>query len=133
VLKTGFSESTDSYGGTTSSPNLGLGQGSGASPPKFMALSLLIVNAYCRMWHGARIPLSYVFCTFHLSVVMYVDNTDLVHWPPSSGTSPEELIAHAQQATMDNGRLAQASGGILKEKKCLVYFLDYKFIAATHG
>ncbi len=31
---------------------------------------------------------------------------------------------------MDYGSLAQASGGILKEKKCWVYFLDSKFI---HG
>ncbi len=28
---------------------------------------------------------------------------------------------------MDYGLLAQASGGILKEAKCSVYFLDYKF------
>jgi hypothetical protein len=59
---------------------------------------------------------------------MYVDDTNSLHWPPSSGTSLEELIAHVQQATMDYGSLAQASGGILKEKKFLVYFLDYKFI-----
>jgi hypothetical protein len=59
---------------------------------------------------------------------MYVDDTDLLKWPPSSGTSPEELITHVQQATMDYGILAQASGSILKEEKCLVYFLDYKFI-----
>jgi hypothetical protein len=45
VLKTGFGESTETYGGTITSPNSGLEQGSGASPPGFMALSLLIVNA----------------------------------------------------------------------------------------
>jgi len=43
VLKTGFGESTETYGGTNTSPNSGLGQGSGASPPGFMALSSLIV------------------------------------------------------------------------------------------
>ncbi len=46
VFKMGFGESADSYGGTALSPLTGLGQGSGASPPAFMALSLLIVNAY---------------------------------------------------------------------------------------
>jgi hypothetical protein len=130
VLKTGFGESTNSYGGTTSSPNSGLGQGSGASPPAFMALSSLTVNAYGQMGHGTRIQSSYISCLFHLSTVMYVDNTNLLHWPLSSGTEPEELITHVQQATLDYGSLAQASSGILKEKKCLVYFLDYKFI---HG
>jgi hypothetical protein len=61
---------------------------------------------------------------------MYMDNTDLLHWPESSVTDPEELIAHVQMATTDYGQLAQAFGGILKSKKCTVYFLDYKFI---HG
>jgi hypothetical protein len=59
---------------------------------------------------------------------MYVDDTDLLHWPESSATDPEELIAHVQMANTNYGQLAQASGGILKAKKCLVYFLDYKFI-----
>jgi hypothetical protein len=45
VLKTGFGESSKSFGGTTASPKSGLEQGSGASPPAFMALSFLIVNA----------------------------------------------------------------------------------------
>jgi hypothetical protein len=31
-------------------------------------------------------------------------------------------------ATTDYGQLAQASSGILKAKKCSMYFLDYKFI-----
>jgi hypothetical protein len=60
VLKTGFGESTESYGGSADSPSSGLGQGSGASPPAFMALSSLIVNTYCRLGHGAKIRLSYV-------------------------------------------------------------------------
>ncbi len=46
ILKTGFRESTESFGGTEESPNSGLGQGSRASPPSFMALSSLIVNTY---------------------------------------------------------------------------------------
>jgi hypothetical protein len=46
VLKTGFGESSKSFGGTTASPNSRLGLGSGASPPVFMVLSSLIVNTY---------------------------------------------------------------------------------------
>ncbi len=59
---------------------------------------------------------------------MYVDNTDLLRWPSSLHTDPEELIAHIQQATTDYTHLAQASGGILKDAKCSVYILDYKFV-----
>jgi hypothetical protein len=59
---------------------------------------------------------------------MYVDDTNLLHWPESSATDPEEVIERVQWATMDYGCLAQATGGILTEKKCSVYFLDYKFV-----
>jgi hypothetical protein len=128
VLKTGFGESAESYGGTSSSPNSGLGQGSGASPPVFLALSSLIVNTYCNLGHGAKICSSYVGRLFHLSAVMYVDDTGLLHWPYSAHLDPGNLIAYVQQETMDYGHLAQAFGGILKEKKCSVYFMDYMYV-----
>jgi hypothetical protein len=89
-----------------------------------MALSFLIINAYHQMGHGAKIPSSYFDCLFFLSAVMYVDDTNLLNWPESSAMDPKKLIKHVQRATMDYGRLAQATGGILKEKKCSVYFLD---------
>jgi hypothetical protein len=59
---------------------------------------------------------------------MYVDDTDLLHWPESSVMDPKELIEHPPWATMDYGCLAQASGGILSKKKYSVSFLDYKFV-----
>jgi hypothetical protein len=128
VLKTGFGESTNTYGGTIAAPNSGLGQGNGAASPGFLALSSLIVNAYRQQGHGARVLSSFSRRLFHLTSVIYVDNTNLLHWPPSSATDPEELVEHVQRATTDYGRLAIASGGILKEKKCSVYFMDYKNI-----
>ncbi len=128
VLKTGFGESAESYGGTSPSPNSGLGQGSRASSPAFLVLSSLIVNAYHCLGHVAKICSSYVGRLFYLSAVMYIDNTDLLHWPDSAHLNPNDLIAYVQQATMDYGHLAQAPGSILKEKKCLVYFMDYVYI-----
>ena len=125
VLKTGFGESTETYGGTVEAPNSGLGQGSGASPPGFLALSSLIVNAYRRLGHGARVLSSHTRRLFHLTAVIYVDDTDLLHWPSSPHTEPEELVEHVQDSTGDYSHLANASGGILKKHKCSVYFLDY--------
>jgi hypothetical protein len=109
VLKTGFGELEECYGSTDSSPNSGLGQGTGASPPAFIALSSLIINSYRRMGHGAKIPSSYFGCMFYLSVL------NLLYWLESSTTDPEELIERVQLSTMDYGCLPQATGGILKE------------------
>ncbi len=62
ILKTGFDKSSESYGGMQTSPNLGLRQGSSASPPGFLALKSLIVNAYQSMGHGAVIKSLYASC-----------------------------------------------------------------------
>jgi hypothetical protein len=79
VLKTGFGESMESYGSSANRPISGLGQGSGASPPAFMALSLLIVNTYRQLRHGAKMRSSYAARLFWLSTVMYMDDTNLLH------------------------------------------------------
>jgi hypothetical protein len=75
--------------------------------------------------HGARILSSYTRRLFHLTAVIYVDDTDLLHWPASPYTEPEELVETVQSSTNDYSHLANASGGILKKHKCSVYFLDY--------
>ncbi len=115
ALKTGFGKSEECYGGTESSPNSGLGQGSGALPPALIALSFLIINSYCRMGQRTKIHSYYFGRLFYLSAVMYVDDTDLLNWPESPATDPKELIERVQLVTMDYGCLAQATVGILKE------------------
>jgi hypothetical protein len=103
VLKMGCGESMENYGGSADSPISSLGQGSGASPP-IMALSSLIVNAYRRLGHRANIRSSYVPRLFWLSAMMYMDDTNLLHWPKSSATDPKELIAHVQMFTTEATR-----------------------------
>jgi hypothetical protein len=94
TLKTGFGESAESYGCTAMLPNSGLRQGSRASPPAFMPLRSLIVNAYRRKGHGAWIYSLYFHQLFILAAVMHVNDIDLLHWPSSPSTAPEELIEY---------------------------------------
>jgi hypothetical protein len=56
ILRTGFGKSEECYEGTDSSPTFGLGQGSGASPPAFIALSSLTINSYCPMDMVQKFP-----------------------------------------------------------------------------
>ena len=126
-LRTGFGESKQSYGGTHEQRLAGYGQGNAASGPGFTALSSLIVNAYLREGHGAQIYSSYYKRLLLLAAVMYVDDTDLIHWSRIPGCSPEELIAAAQTATYAWGGLAIATGAAMKPEKCYAYFLSYWF------
>lgn len=127
-LRTGFGTSTETYGGSSDNPNAGSCQGSGSAGSAFSALSHLIVNAYKRMGHGAKLTSSYTARLFLLAAVMYVDDTDILHWAESQTTTDDELVAQVQQAQNDWGLLSQATGGILKPEKCSNYFLCYRFI-----
>ena len=126
-LWTGFGESKQSYGGTHEQRLAGYGQGNAASGPGFTALSSLIVKAYLREGHGAQIYSSYYTRLLLLAAVMYVDDTDLIHWSRSLVCTPEELIAAALTATYAWGGLAIATGAAMKPEKCYAYFLSFWF------
>jgi hypothetical protein len=120
-LRTGFGESKEMYGGTESDPFQGYGQGNCASPPGFSALSALVVNAYRRMGHGAKLTSAYTSRMFILEAVMYVEDIYLLHWAPSPTTSSGELIQQVQEATNNWGLLGQATGGAFQMDQTLQY------------
>ncbi len=126
-LRTGFGESKDLYGGTHEECLAGYGQGNAASGPGFTALSSLIVNAYLREGFGAKMYSSYYRRLLLLAVVMYVDDTDMIHWAQNPSCSPGGLIAAAQTATYAWGGLAIATGKAMKPEKCYAYFLSYLY------
>ncbi len=88
-------------------------------------MSLLIVNAYLSDGFGARIYSSYYKQLLLLVAVIYINNTDLIHWSGQSSCSPSKLISTAQTATYAWGSLAIAIGAAMKPEKCYAYFLSY--------
>ena len=91
-IRTGFGESPEPFGGTEDRPFRGGGQDSGWAPPGFVALSSIMINAYKRAGCGAEITSSYFSRVFLLAAVMYVDDTNLLHWAESPEMTDEELI-----------------------------------------
>jgi hypothetical protein len=103
-LCTGFGKSKTSYGGTYEEWLAGYGQGNAAAGPGFTAMSLLIVNAYLSDGFGAWIYSSYYKQLLLLAAMMYVDNTDLIHWTDQPSCSPSKLIAAAQNRDICMGQ-----------------------------
>ena len=86
--------------------------GNGVGPPAFAVLSVLIINAYKRLGHGAKFTPAYMARVFLVAAVMYMNNTDLLH-VASSATAPDgELTEQVQDGTTHWDILAQATGGI---------------------
>ncbi len=121
-LRTGFGESKTSYGGTHEEQLAGYGQDNAAAGPGFTAMSSLIVNAYLHDSFGARIYSSYYEQLLLLAAVMFIKDTDLIHWADQPSCSPSKLIASAQTATYSWGSLAIATGAAMKQEKCYVIF-----------
>ncbi len=130
-FRTGFGESKTLNGGTHEQQLAGYRQGNAAAGLGFTAMSSLIVNAYLRDGFGAQIYSSYYKRLLYLAAVMYVNDTDLIHWYRVPSFTPAELIAAAQTATYAWGGLAIATGAAMKPDKCYAYFLSYWFDSAA--
>jgi hypothetical protein len=111
-LRTGYGDSEHSYGGTPDDPLGGLGQGNGAAPPAFTAVSTLLILAYVNMGYGVEWESAVSGALFTIAAILYVDDTDLLHWAKHAGMSDEAFFQQVQAATTAWGNLALASGGI---------------------
>jgi hypothetical protein len=78
-LRTGFGDSTKFAGGGICIKTQGLTQGNSASPAGWAVISIVILNAHGKKGHGAKFVCPITKLTSHLSVILYVDATDLLH------------------------------------------------------
>lgn len=67
-------------------------------------------------------------CIFLLAAIIYVDDTDLLHWVKFYGVSDESFMSDIQNGVDDWGMLVQATGGSLKQSKSFWYLLSWKFV-----
>jgi hypothetical protein len=78
-LCTSFGDSK-AFGGVGISIKMqGLCQGNGASPAGWAVISICILNAHGKKGHGAKIVCPITKLKHHLSAILYVDDTDLLH------------------------------------------------------
>ncbi len=97
-LKTAFGQSQILFGGMALDPSMGLGQGNGGAPPGFLAVCTLMINIYRNLGHGITFIGAWAWDAFTLSVVLYVNNSDLFHM--AIGTHlDEEFLQLVQSAT----------------------------------
>jgi hypothetical protein len=95
-LRTGYGDSERSYGGTPDDPLGSLGQGNGAALPAFTAVSTLLTLAYVNMGYGVEWESAVSGALFTIAAILYVDDTDLLHWAKSTGMSDEAFFHQVQ-------------------------------------
>jgi hypothetical protein len=124
-LRTAYGDSKRFAGSSIEIKTQGLGQGNGAAPAGWCAISIVILRAHGAKGHGAHFmaPMSQVRSS--LSAILYVDDTDLIHINMNADESIVEVHAAIQRAIENWGRLLIATGGTLKPEKCFYHLIDF--------
>jgi hypothetical protein len=126
-LRTGFGNLTKFAGGGIRIKTQGLTRGNGASPAGWAVISIVILNAHGKKGHGAKFVCPITKLSSHLSAILYVDNTDLLH----INLEQDKLVAQVHesiQASIKNwGNLLIATGGALHPAKCFYSVILYEW------
>jgi hypothetical protein len=101
-LRTGFGDSKSFAGGGISIKMQGLCQGNGASPAGWVVISICILRAHGKKGHGAKFLSLITKLQHHLSAILYVDDTDLLHINLTKDELVEDVF-HAIQGVLIAG------------------------------
>ncbi len=63
----------------------------------------------------------------HLSAILYVDNTDLLHIDPSKDKTVDEVHRAIQESVNSWGNLLIATGGVLQPNKCFCSIISFEW------
>ena len=126
-LRTAYGDSKNFRGSTIQVKFQGLCQGNGAASAGWAVISIVIVGAHKREGHGGHFVCPISKLSAHLSAILFVDDTDLLHIDLRANECIEETY-NALQASIEYwGQLLLASGGAFKPIKCFSYLVSFSF------
>ena len=126
-LKTAFGIDDDPFGGTPLDPCFGLSQGAGSAPPSYTGVSSIAVTAYKKKGFHPILRSAITGVVLALAAVLFVDDTDQFHMAKDYQTA-EEFARQVQSAITFWGMIVLATGGYLKQSKCQVGLVLFKFV-----
>ena len=125
-LRTGFGDSTSFAGGGISIKTQGMCQGNGAAPAGWAVISICILNAHGRKGHGAKFICPVTKLQKHLSAILYVDDTDIIHIDLTRNETVDEVHRYIQESVDSWGNLLIATGGALQPAKCFYSIISFE-------
>ena len=124
-LRTAFGDSADAAGSSIEIKTQGLCQGNGAAPAGWAVVSIAILNAHKRKGHGATFLCPISNLKHLLSAVLYVDDTDVIHFRMDSEETAWDTHRALQESVLSWGNLLIATGGSLKPSKCFYHLIAF--------
>ncbi len=127
-LWTGFGDSMSFAGGGISIKTQGIYQGNGSSLAGWVVISICILHAHGRKGHGAKFVCPITKLEKHLLVILYVDDTDLLHLDLTKNEPVDEVHKVIQGSVISWGNLLIATGGALQPSKCFYSIKSFDWI-----
>jgi len=117
-VQTGFGESSGCYSHPPSEPFQGVGQGNGAGPAIWTAVSSPLLAYLDSRGHGVTLQTPLSREVIQVSSLAFVDDTDVVVGIPEGDSSLDESIVYtlSQQVADWAGALRVSEGAIVPEK-----------------
>jgi len=118
---------SDEWFGNLISAVYGVLQGSGSAPAIWLAVSIVLIKAYKRLFPTSGIPNPNGTDTIDKIIDAFVDDTDL--WDILYGTNlPDQAgMERMQRRAQSWERLMYSSGGKLNLQKCFWYYVSWKW------
>ena len=122
-----FGTSSVAYSNDSDIPLQGCGQGNGAGPVIWAAISAILINIIRDRGYGAQVISRFKTILCHYCGFAYVDDTDLVEGATSPATTGDDISTLTQELlTWWNG-LLRATGGALRPDKSFWTLVDFTF------
>ncbi len=125
-LRTGFGDSKSFAGGSISIKTQDLTQGNGASLAGWAVISICILGAHREKGHGAKFYCPILNLQHHLSAILYVDNTDLIHINLTKDKSIDKVHDAILNSVNSWGNLLIATSRVLQPSKCFYLIISFE-------
>jgi hypothetical protein len=126
-LRTAFGDSRDCSGSSIEFKTQGLCQGSGAAPAGWAVVSIAILQAHKQNGHAATFLCPLTDSYTQLSAILFVDDTDVIHFRMDADESALEAHQQLQDSVLSWGNLLIATGGSLKPSKCFYHLISFQW------
>jgi hypothetical protein len=103
-------------------------QGYGASPAGWAVISICILGAHGKKRHGAKFICPVTKLKKHLSTILYVDDTDILHIDLTKNEKVDEVHQCIQESINSCGNLLIATGEALQPAKCFYSIILFKWV-----
>jgi hypothetical protein len=126
-VRTGFGNSKSFAGGGISIKTQGLMQGNAASPAGWAVISICILGAHGKKGHGVKFYCSITNLQHHLSAILYVDDTNLLHIDLAKDKRVGKMHNATQHSVNSWGNLLIAIGGVLQPSKYFYSIISFEW------